>query len=117
MQKKLARLYPLFLIGLIPAATVFAQTRTVDQILTDAKNILNAIIVILFILESVLLIWGIIKLIAGGPEAQKGGKAFIGYSIVGMAITIGAWALARILLNFFIQGGDTTAPDARTIIK
>ena len=89
----------------------------VDDLLNGVKTILNAIIVILFILESVLLIWGVIKIIAGGADAQKSGKAFIGYSIVGMAVTIGAWALARILITFFIGTGNTQAPDGSTIVK
>ena len=120
MQKKLAKLYPLFLIGLLPAMSAFAQTSmTVDTLLSQVKTTLNTVIVLLFILESVVLIFGVIRLIssAGDPAANKGAKNLIFYSVIGMAVTIAAWAIARILVNYFIGSGDTKVPDANTIIR
>ena len=115
MQKKLAKLYPLFIVGLLPAMSVMAASITagatnVDQLINQFKTTLNLVIVLLFILESIFLIIGVMKIIIGGAEAQKSGKTYILYSIIAMAVSIGAWALARILIVYFIGSGTDVAP-------
>ncbi|MDP3772455.1 MAG: hypothetical protein Q8Q94_03745 [bacterium] len=111
---RLARYYPVMLVALALPLGAAAQSQTsnnVTSILARIITTLNTIVTILFIIESVVFIWGVIMYIVS-PEGKDKAKNYILYGIIGMAVTIGAWALARVVITYFIGGDTTTIPTA-----
>ena len=86
---------------------VFAQT--LDAVINDVARILNAIIPVLFILATVVFLWGIIRYItAGGNEdSTKEGKRLMIWGLVGLAVMIAVWGVARAIVGTFGLGGQT----------
>ncbi len=111
---RLARFYPVMLIALALPLGAAAQSNTVQSILSRIIGTLNTVVTLLFIIESVVFIWGVIMYIIS-PEGKDKAKNYILYGIIGMAVTIGAWALARVVLTYFVGGDATTIPNAGTI--
>lgn len=110
---RLARYYPLALVALALPLSAAAQTNanTIPNILSRVVGTLNTVITILFIIESVVFIWGVIMYIVS-PEGKDKAKNYILYGIIGMAVTIGAWALARVVIAYFVGGDATGIPTA-----
>lgn len=71
-----------------------------EKIQTD---ILNPLIGLLFVLATVLFIWGIIELVIGSrgdPARLQKGKQVMLWGIVGMTIMVSAWGIVNILCTF-----------------
>lgn len=73
-------------------------------------EILKPLITLLFVLATVIFMWGIISYVISGGNADKAqkAKAVILWGIIGMALMLGAWGIVRIICGFF-------GPDACTI--
>lgn len=73
----------------------------VDKIITE---VLNPIITLLFILATVVFMWGVISYIIGGkgdPKKLEDAKRIILYGLIGMFVMVSAWGFVKILCNFF----------------
>ncbi len=102
MLKSKKLYYPIFVAGytLLPLV-VLAQD--VISVLSSIRNVLNIVIGILFVLATVVFLWGVIQFIAkaGDPEGQKKAKGVMVWGIIGLAVMAAAWGVANILVNFF----------------
>ena len=79
----------------------FTFAQLLNKITTE---ILNPLIVLLFVLATILFIWGVIQYVIGsnGDTAKlKQGRDSILWGIVGMFIMASAWEIVRILKDFF----------------
>ena len=105
----------------ITAATLLfpmmAMAATVTTALDQIKTILNAVIGILFVLVTLYFIWGVVKYVmAGGEEkAVADGKKHMIWGVIGMAVMVGAWALAKLLLDTFGVGSSPIPTGPGTI--
>lgn len=107
-MKKLLNLYPSLILGysLIPLA-VGAQTRELTTTLGTIKTTLNSIIGLLFIIATIVFIWGVIQFIASaGDEAKRTkAKGIMTWGIVGLAVMSAAWGIVNVLTQYFgVQG-------------
>ena len=86
--------------GLLPFISLAAKS--VDEILNQFKNTLNTVIVIIFALATVVFGWGIVQYISAGgnDEKLKAGRQHMLWGIIGMAVMLAAWGLAKILINY-----------------
>lgn len=100
----------------IVAATLLmpmmAVAATIDTGLEKLKTILNAIIGILFLVVTLYFIWGVIQYISAGgkEEDMKKGKDHMIWGIIGLAVVLGAWGIARVVLDTFFEGGNRGIP-------
>ncbi len=67
-------------------------------------QILNPIVDILFVLATIVFLWGVIQYVIGsqgdGKKLQQGKQIMI-WGIIGMFIMASAWGIVGILQNFF----------------
>lgn len=95
--------------------TVLAQgsTKSVDTILGQVRTTLNIIIVILFILVTLVFIWGVVQYIMAGGEEEKlkTGRRHMIWGIIGLAVVGAAWGITAIIWNYLgVQGGTGVTP-------
>lgn len=95
----------------------FAAT-DLKGLLLQISDLLNLVIGMLFIIVTLVFIWGIVQYVtAGGDDTKlaKGRKHMI-WGIVGMAVMAGAWGIVRLILSQFNIGtgtGQITVPTFR----
>lgn len=88
-----------------------AQNGTVQKILCQVGDILNAVIPIVITLAIIYFIWGVVQYVISGDEDSKAkGRNMIIYGIIGIAVIIGVWGLANLLLGSFGVSSTTTVP-------
>ena len=67
-------------------------------------QILNPIIVLLFVLATIMFLWGVIQYVIGSQgdtgKLEKAKSAIL-YGIIGMFIMASAWGIVAVLQNFF----------------
>ena len=70
---------------------------------TLENNVLNPLISLLFVLATVIFIWGVVQyVIAGGSqEKTQSAKNVMLWGIIGMTIMVSAWGIVGILCKFF----------------
>jgi hypothetical protein len=80
----------------------------------DIGGVLNTVIGVLFVLATVIFLWGVIQFIAssGSEEGRKKAKGIMTWGIIGLAVMAAAWGVANILITFF---GATTPPQTPTL--
>ena len=93
--------------GLLPFISLAAKS--VDEILNQFKNTLNTVIVIIFALATVVFGWGIVQYISAGgnDEKLKAGRQHMLWGIIGMAVMMAVWGLAKILANYLGANDQT----------
>jgi len=100
----------------IEAVPFVALAQEFSIFITRVKAGLNIIIVFLFLVATVILLYGIVRYItAGGDEDQlKEGRAMILYGIIGLAIMVVVWAFVFVLIDFFFSSGTSINIPGRT---
>lgn len=66
----------------------------------------GALIPFMFILATLLFIWGVVKFIGGAHDSteREEGRTFMIYGVVALAVMVGVWGLVFILTNTFGVG-------------
>ncbi len=80
---------------------------SIGELVNNLKDLLNSkIIPFLFVLATVLFMWGVIQyIIAGGSEDRaKNAKQIIVWGIIGLTIMTAAWAIVGLFCNSFFGG-------------
>lgn len=106
MKKFFKRITPSVILAL--AFPLLAAAKDIKDVLIGIKDILNTIIVVLFVFVTLFFIWGIIEYISssGDEEKLKKGKDHMLWGIIGMAVMAAAWGLVTAVLNYFgLEGG------------
>lgn len=99
---KFIKFYPALALGysLLPQV---AGAQNIPAILTNIKGTLNTIISILFILATLVFLWGIVQFVAGSGDPAKRDKAkgVMMWGIIGLAVMAAAWGITNILIGYF----------------
>ena len=95
--------YKSLLVSLALSLPVSASAATIPIIIGSIEQTLDDIIWLLFILATVIFLWGVVQLIASaGDEAKrKKAKAILTWGIVGLAVMTAAWGVTTILVTYF----------------
>lgn len=66
------------------------------------------IIQVLFVLATIIFLWGVISFISNSQDETKRNKskAIMTYGIIGLAVMVAAWGVAFLLAGYFLQGGE-----------
>jgi len=94
--------------ALLPLATAAQDSTRVTTIINNTRDVLNLVIVVLFIIATIYFIWGVIQYImgAGDEAAQTKAKNTIIWGVIALAAISAAWGIAQVLVNFFGVGGQ-----------
>lgn len=95
----------LLLSTLFPA---FAHAQSIQGVAIAIIDILDVFVIrILFLLATVVFIWGVILYItAGGSEDKaKKGRGYIIWGLVGLTVMVAVWGIVQIITNTFSIGG------------
>ncbi len=102
MLKITTKLYPALIAGLslLPLA---AGAQDISSILTRVQGTLNTIIGLLFVIATVVFLWGVIMFVAGSADPAKRDKAkgIMTWGIIGLAVMAAAWGITQILISYF----------------
>lgn len=93
---------------------LFVFAATFDTALTNVQNIVGKLIPIFTTIAFIVFIWGIVQFIsaAGDEEKRANGRQLMIWGVVGIAVIVGVWGLAKLLLGVFgVTGvGETITP-------
>lgn len=97
------------LLPLVVVAQVVVVAQGIDPALDRIRGTINNIIAILFVLATLIFLWGVVQFIAGAGDPGKRDKAkgIMWWGIVGLAVMAAAWGVANVLISYFIPGGGT----------
>ena len=87
-----------------------AAAQDITNILDNILNTAKTIITILFVLATLVFLWGIVSFIAGAgdPSKRDKSKGIMMWGIIGLAVMAAAWGVAQILIVYF--GAQTSPP-------
>lgn len=96
----------------VPLAALAQVTNTGNAFvgfLNRTGGFLNDIIIFLFLVATVIFLFGVVRYItAGGDEEKlKEGRAMILYGIIGLAIMVALWAFVNVGIDFFFNSGTS----------
>jgi hypothetical protein len=88
---------------------------TFSSVVSYIVQILNLVIWLLVGIGLLVFIWGILKYIAAGGDAEKAkeGRRFIIFGIIGLAVMLSVWGLVNIIINTLeldVSGPPTPTP-------
>ncbi len=110
LVRKIALLSPALLLPII----AFADSTQVNKTLGNIRQDLNTVIGILVIIATLVFIWGVILFLtsSGDPTKRGEGRQYMIWGIVALAVIAAAWAVANVIILYFIgtQGGATVIP-------
>ncbi|OGZ56148.1 MAG: hypothetical protein A3J04_00310 [Candidatus Ryanbacteria bacterium RIFCSPLOWO2_02_FULL_47_14] len=94
-----------------------AQPGNLGTLNRTLLDFLNGAIKVLVALTVLVFIFGVIRYIAAGgdPEATKKARGFILWSVIGFALILGIWGVARFFLVGIFGGDATTIPTVPSI--
>jgi len=108
MKKSLFTHYSLAvsLVSLLPVI-VFAQTAIDTIVSTTLRTTLNFVIGILFVIATLVFLWGVIQFIAkSGDEAGRAkAKGIMTWGIIGLAVMAAAWGIVTLIESYFTIPG------------
>lgn len=89
-----------------------AQTTNVDRILVQVRATLNIVIAILFVLVTLVFIWGVVQYIMAGGEEEKlkTGRRHMIWGIIGLAIVGAAWGITTLIWNYLGVNAGQNVP-------
>ncbi len=85
---------------------------TFKDFICKAISVLNDVIPVLFLLATVIFLWGVIQFIlaASNEKEREEKKQFIIYGLIGLFVIIAVWGLVNILLYTFFNTGIENPP-------
>ncbi|TSC69272.1 MAG: hypothetical protein G01um101466_114 [Parcubacteria group bacterium Gr01-1014_66] len=91
-----------FLFFIVLVLPFFAQGKTIDVILGDINKTLITVIGLLFVLETLGLLWGAARFILSGDPGNKDkARQMMVWSIIAMVVTFAAWGIVQLIVNYF----------------
>ncbi|MBU1178827.1 pilin [Patescibacteria group bacterium] len=105
-MKKIYRLMP-YALGLAPFI-VFAAGENVRSLVEGAQSVVNAIIPLFMAVAVAVFLWGIIKYITAGGNAEKEKEArgYIIYGLIGLFVLISFWGIITFIRSALGVGGE-----------
>jgi len=89
-----------------------AGAQTVDSIIDNVSGTLQTIIGLLFVIATLIFLWGVVQFIAkSGDEAgREKAKGIMTWGIIGLAVMAAAWGVVNVLVGYFGVGGAPIPP-------
>ena len=89
------------LAALLP--TTFARAQSIEDIVDTITAILRRVLPALFLIATIVFIWGVIIYItAGGSEDKsKKGKTYILWGLIGLTVMVAVWGIVLAITNTF----------------
>ena len=115
-MKKLFKIYRFALIGLMFFVPLAVLAATGIEGIFEQGGILDktlrTVVGILFVIATIVFLWGVIQFIAkSGDEAGRAkAKGIMTWGIVGLAVTAAAWGVASLLAGYFTVPGNRGIP-------
>lgn len=98
------------LYAILPLAAE-AQSKSLDQIITGLKTTSGQVITLIFVLATLVFLWGVIGYVAkDDPAEKKKFKSIMAFGLIGLAIMASVWGVVNIFRNYFGVSGTTTIP-------
>ena len=99
MNKKLAVLASFFIVFLLCATPVLAQSGDVTKIETFIKSVIQIMVTLAGLVAAAFFVWGGFGYItsSGNPENLDRSKKTIIYSAIGLTVVLGAFVLTNII--------------------
>lgn len=87
----------------------FSDCNSLQNIISGARGTLNSVIGILFVIATIVFLWGVIQYIAkaGDETSRNKAKGIMTWGIIGLAVMAATWGLVGILVSYF---GATVQP-------
>ena len=100
---------PLLVVTALVPLFARAQTGAFDFVITTLRNSINILIVFLFLVATVVFLWGVVRYImAGGDEAKvEEARQMIIWGIIFLAVMVAVWGFVYIVLDFIFDTGGT----------
>lgn len=105
-------IYPAFLAGVASVLPLVASAQAgstlIDRILANIRVTATFIIGLLFIIATLVFLWGLVQFIASaGDEAKrKTSKGLMTWGILGLAVMAAAWGITQVLIDYFLVPGE-----------
>ena len=102
-MKSIKKILPWVLASGYTALPLLASAATLTDFLNKTKDLLSLVIPILFILATIVFLWGIVVFLtaAGDPEKVKEGRGLMLWGIIALAVMSAAWGLTKVLTGTF----------------
>lgn len=117
-MKKLYRLLPIAL-SAMPMMALAAATNTFEDWVTVAEELAEAVIPLFMILAVAVFLWGIVKYVTAGGDAEKekGARGYIIYGLIGIFVLVAFWGIVAVIANTLgvTPGEGSVFPDIPTI--
>lgn len=111
---KSKKLYPALIVvySILP---IVAAAQSVNLIITNILATMNLVIGALFVMATLVFLWGMVLFIAksGDEAARSKAKGIMTWGIIGLAVMAAAWGISNILVQYF--GVPFTGPTFRSI--
>ena len=97
--------------------SAFAQAPDVDTLISQVENTLVLVISALFVIATVIFIWGVIMYIAQADDeaARKKAKQLMLWGIIGLVVITAVWGIVNVILLYFgvgdVTGGFVPGPE------
>lgn len=98
-----------FLIPLFASAQFAPTPSAFDDVIFTIQQTLNDFVLpFLFVLATVLFIWGVIMYIAQSDDetARKKARGLMMWGIIGLAVILTVWGITALLVKYFGVGGE-----------
>ncbi len=108
-MRKLSKIYP-FALALSALAPLVASAQTAQSILQTVKAGIDYMIPLIMALAVLVFLWGVVKYITAGGDAEKEktARGYIIYGLIGIFVLVAFWGIIQILTNTFgIETGGT----------
>lgn len=104
-MSKLLKLYPTFILGY--SFLPLMASAQIDTVIRNLGGTLQNIVGLLFVLATIIFLWGVIQFItkAGDEVARNKAKGIMTWGIIGLAVMAAAWGVVTILIQYFQVGG------------
>lgn len=103
----LKKYYPLA-IAAFSLMPFVAGAQALDTIISRVSGTLNTIIGVLFVVATIVFLWGVISFIANSADEAKRNKAkaIMTWGIIGLAVMAAVWGIVQVLVQYFNVGGQ-----------
>ncbi len=111
-MKKLSKVLP-WLPVLAALTPLVASAASLQTVILDISDMIDILIPVLMAVGVLVFIWGIVKYITAGGDAEKEKEArgYIIYGLIGVLVMVAFWGIIKVVLTTFdIQEGGTIIP-------
>lgn len=93
-------------VSILPIAWAATAEPTIQGIIAKFQNeILLPVISLLFLVATIVFLWGVIQYVIIGSQGASGalekGKAVMKWGIIGMTVMASAWGIVRLICTYF----------------